>query len=313
MKILKKYFQIAIIIFAATFSFIPESNGQPAIVDSSRPAKNGFLFLLTKGSKSSFLLGTIHSGISNKQLIGKNILDAASKSSRIFLEANIFNSSQTRELMIFFGTNRKQKNLRTVIGDVYYNFFKTMFVEKYKILKQNEFDSSKPWFLAMLIPVADGTKEVYMKSEFGTEFQLFNLSHDKKIPITGLEGIGTQLKILDSMNIRDQARYFNDYVDLIQERALYHWQLKEIASWTDQNIEGIQEVITSMDARGSAYTSFYLSQMIKSRNISLARKISDIASIEDRCLFAIGSEHLTGASNVIEQLRAAGFTVTPIQ
>lgn len=314
MKTLKIKFAILIIAtFTATAFPHPQSINQFNIPESSRPLKNGFIFLLAKGNKTSFLIGTIHAGISEDQRIGKNILDAASHSSRIFFEANIFDPPQSRQLMVNFGTNRPHKNLRAIIGGTYYDFFKNMFVEKYKLLKEDEFDSSKPWFLAMLIPVADGTKEVYMKPEFGTEVQLFDFSRDKNIPINELEGLAAQVIILDSMSQRDEGPYFNDYVDLIQERVLYHWQLKEITSWTNQNIEGIQEVLNSMDARRSAYTDFYLSHMIKQRNISLAKKISNIASLEDRCLFAIGSEHLTGASNVIEQLRSFGYSVTPMQ
>jgi uncharacterized protein YbaP (TraB family) len=271
----------------------PELPDLKSQAGNRRAVKNGFLFLLTKNNKTSFLLGTIHSGVSEKQIIGDNILNAATESSKIFIEADIFDPARTRDAMIFFGTDKHPQNLRSTIGDVYYDFFRKMFVGNYKILKPDEYNSAKPWFLTLLIPIADASKETYMRSELGTEFQLLNLATNINIPIGELEGLSQQLKLFDSINKNDDGRYFNDYVDLVQERTLYHWQLKEVQAWTDQNIDGIHEVLKSMDERSSAYTRFYLSTMIKSRNVSLARTIAEIAENKDKCLFAIGSEHLT--------------------
>jgi uncharacterized protein YbaP (TraB family) len=109
-----------------------------------------------------------------------------------------------------------------------------------------------------------------------------------------------------------EASYFNDYVDLIQDRT-YHWQIEEIKAWTSSNFSRFGSVLKSIAGHQTPYTTFYYERLIKDRNASLGSKIAGIATKYDNQLFAVGSEHLVGPESVLDALRADGFTVSRVQ
>lgn len=283
--------------------------GGECLAGNLLPIGNGFLFSIEKNNKKSFILGTIHGGLSIDQQLDNNLCEVLSHASKIFVEADIGDDNATKKSLLIAAIPENGVELSSLISIEYYNFFRSYFVDQLKILTDDQYKKSRPWFIAMLIPYADSRTEKVPKWEFGTEAQLIAFAKRKNIPIAELEGMLRQYKIFNSMNDRLQSEYFRDYVELIQNRFIYIWQKKTIDAWSQSNLQILSDNLNELKEKNNTYSNFYLDRLIKSRNIFFSNKIAFIAENEENQLFAFGSDHLIGDDGVIRLLEAAGFVV----
>jgi len=272
--------------------------------------KNGFLFSIEKSGNKSYILGTIHEGFSTEQNLGKNILDIVDKSSRIFLEVTWGENSYN--LLKQNAKRRNEIKLVDLIGERYFFFFKHMFVDTTSLLTFEEYQTLQPWYVAMLIPIADIRTENISRWKFGTEAQLMDIAKIKKIPIEELEGVQLQAEVFNSMNDDYQSQYFFDYVNLVQDRSIYKREIEAIDAWTRSDWEMANRIFAQFSSINNAFAKFYFNHLIKQRNAFLAKKIVAFAEQNAYQFFAVGTDHLIGEYGILNLLEKNGFVIKRI-
>jgi uncharacterized protein YbaP (TraB family) len=163
------------------------------------------------------------------------------------------------------------------------------------------FNTIKPMFLL-------GMQEEMSMSEDSTDFldqYLMNKALDHKKEIIGIETVEEQIKALDLIPLKEQAK-----------------MMIEIIEPDTTKKEDSAEDLVDIYARGDldAIYSFYKKEdlsntfnaaLITDRNHRMADRIDSI--MQKKSLFtAVGALHLPGDEGVINLLRKKGYTLTPL-
>jgi len=278
-----------------------------------RHANNGFLFSIEKSGKKSYLLGTIHSGLSDDQQLGDNIVSALQKSSRIFVEANTRDANAVTVALDKAAFSSDGPGLRSLIGDKYYQFFGHWLVDEIHFLPVEKYVLARPWFIAMVIPLANPKFEPAPTEKYGCEEQIFTIAKKKGVQIEELEGLNAQFALFSSMSPEQESEYFRAYIERYQDRTLYHRALAEIDAWTKGDFAALEEVVREGDRLTDPYSRFWFEKAVHNRNRSLSDKIARHSAVTGGQLFAIGELHLAGPDDVVAQLEKAGFAVTRLK
>lgn len=124
-------------------------------------------------------------------------------------------------------------------------------------------------------------------------------------PVAGLETMDFQMEMLYGRPISEQAeglmKTISDF-DGEQKRAI---ELSE--AYVAHDLNRLEKVMTEEDSDPEAYE-----RMIYSRNDNWVKQLAEEMP-DSAIMVVVGAGHLPGERGVLEQLRKAGFTVTPAE
>jgi uncharacterized protein YbaP (TraB family) len=131
--------------------------------------------------------------------------------------------------------------------------------------------------------------------------------NDKKIK--GLETMAYQAGVLDSIPYKLQAEQLVSYIDNISKNKDEDKELNEMmTAYLGQDLQKLEELMKKTDMGIGNFTEV----LLYNRNRNWVAKLKDLLP-EKTLLVAVGAGHLPGEQGVINLLRKAGYTVTPIE
>ena len=125
-------------------------------------------------------------------------------------------------------------------------------------------------------------------------------------PVAGLETIDFQMDMLYNRPVAEQAKDLMKTVSDVkgeQDKAI---ELSK--AYLNHNIDKILEIVTTMEESDAEAAE----RMIYSRNDNWIKQLSEEMP-GTSLMVVVGAGHLPGERGVIEGLRKAGFTVTPVK
>lgn len=126
-------------------------------------------------------------------------------------------------------------------------------------------------------------------------------------PSEGLETVKEQCEILFNGSLKDQA---HSLLESCKKDEYFEQQCKELnEAYLSQNLD---KVWAAMNNATSGDSEAELESLIYSRNRSWATKLQRMMP-ERACLVCVGCGHLPGDQGLLQLLRNAGYTVTPVQ
>jgi uncharacterized protein YbaP (TraB family) len=130
---------------------------------------------------------------------------------------------------------------------------------------------------------------------------------DKKIK--GLETMAYQAGVLDSIPYKLQAEQLVSYIEDIDKNKEEDKELDEMMkAYKNQDLEKLEKMMLKTDMGVGNFTEILLYK----RNRNWVAKLKDIMP-QKSLLVAVGAGHLPGEKGVINLLRKAGYTVTPME
>lgn len=137
------------------------------------------------------------------------------------------------------------------------------------------------------------------------EMEFVKLAQANQVSLNGLESIQDQLDIFDKMPYQMQATELSKYV---LDMNLMKAETNEMLNlYRQKDIVGLGDYIKKTE-----YVQGDLEDvMLGNRNKNWIPKIIE-ASKKESTFYAVGAGHLSGENGVINLLRKAGYTVTPI-
>lgn len=277
-----------------------------------RAPSNGLLFVLQKQGRRSYLLGTVHAGYSEAQRLGKNIISAIDASSTLYVEADLNRSEQNSDLIERYGFPQDGSSLRDLIGDAYYNDFRTYWVEQQGQFTEEKFERMRPWLLAMMTPLKVPPSGHVLKLEYGSDEQAMLRAQEKHIPVKELEGIERQLRFYQGMDETAVSAYFSAFIQDIKNQKLYEFENTAIEAWTAGDRVALEKNWAKWMSEHDAYCRFYVETMIERRNDYFAKTIAELAQQQGGAFFAVGEDHLPGETGLLKQLARRGFRITAV-
>ncbi len=267
-----------------------------------QPLENTLLWQISGNhlGKPSYIFGTMHLLCAADAQLSDSLRLAIANTQQVYFEIDLDNMMETLGAMRFLNMNNNTK-LSDLLTEEEYQRVKDYFKKNKTMLPMGMMERLKPYFITSLIseskfPCAekDGMEQVIMKAA----------KKDHK-PINGLETVQFQASVFDSIPYQRQAK---DLLKMIDSAGVVSdssdRQLIEV--YRKQDLNKMQEMTAEEEGM-----SDFLELLLYNRNANWVNKMPAIMK-DAPALFAVGAGHLGGEKGVINLLRKAGFTVTPM-
>jgi len=254
--------------------------------------------------KPSYLFGTIHLLCADDAVLSENMKKAIGAADEVYFEVDMDN------LLDMFGAFTKMKmkgdtSLHDLLTEDEYSRVKNYFEEKGSMIPFSMLEKYKPILAASMLESGslpcDNTavmEQVIMQQA---------KENDKKIK--GLETMAFQAGILDSIPYKVQAKQLLEYVDEAGKgKSKEDTELSEMwKAYNEQDLKKLEDLMIRGDIGINNYTDLLLYR----RNSNWVTKLKTLLPGKS-LVVAVGAGHLPGEKGVINLLRKAGYTLTPV-
>src|SRR3989338_5858478 len=164
---------------------------------------------------------------------------------------------------------------------------------------EKNFSGMKPFVLMQI-----GVQAMMNARSKSYEMELMSKANANKQPIKGLETMESQFAIFEEMEAEAVT-------DMIMEGIRHPEKAEEtqrelVKLYVDKDVEGLAKLITESDDMGNS-----AEELLYRRNRNWIPLMTEFMTTQS-CFFAVGAGHLGGDQGVIQLLKDAGYTVTPI-
>lgn len=248
----------------------------------------------------SYLYGTFHLLCKDDIHLSKQLKNALSQSKEVYLEMDM--DDPATMLAGALTMNMKGgKKLSDFFSTTEYERIKQYFADSLKT-PIAFFEKTKPFFItALLYP-----KYMDCKNVSSVEQEIMTAAKQQKKEIKGLETIQFQSSIVDSIPYEWQAKELLKSIDSFEVNKKQFAEMVKI--YQSQNLDSMGLLLKSSDLGGDQYNDIFL----KNRNLNWIKQLREIMKKES-VFVAVGAGHLIGDFGLIELLKKAGYTVTPLE
>ncbi len=285
MKDLKNIFTLAILVFSFTMGFAQQND-------------NSLLWKVEgNGIKTSYVFGTFHMLPKEDFLFKDKVKDAFAASELIVLELDMDDPSMQTEMLkhsaMPFGTT-----LVDYLDKDEYELIDTYLKGKLGAGLE-QFKNFKPLMVSSMVMMG------YLgKDHASYEATLIALANEQQKEIKGLETIEYQM---NAFNVQPYEEQLDDVVKLLNDKeGMTKMFTKMITDYKTEDIDGLYDFMNDyFTGEGQ------MDAMLHTRNANWIPKISEYSK-EQAVFYGVGAGHLGGKLGVINLLREAGYTVTPV-
>lgn len=252
-----------------------------------------------KGIKPSYLFGTIHIFPEKDFQISEKVAQAFKASEQIILEIDMSNPTAIALAMFQHAPMKDDMTLDKLMSKEDYEALNTH-VQKTQGVSLGMVKNWQPNLLMAF--VMDKLMEGPFASFEGTFVQMAQ-EQDKKI--LGLETVAEQCSFFDDISYEEQAKDLLKAFHADEEMiALY---AKMIEAYKQESVNEIYNVVAEEYDQEEE-----LNSLLFKRNHTWIPKIEELTQ-EKTSFIGVGAGHLGGEQGVINLLRKAGFTVSPVE
>lgn len=248
--------------------------------------------------QTSYLYGTIHLLPQDAFEINEKITGAFNSAEQIVLEIDMDDPAMQMKMM----QNASMKDgtkLDELFSEEDYSAISEALTATVGIGLE-AVNTMKPFVISsMLISnLIDGTPASF-------EMSFVQMAKAQELEILGLETVEYQMSIFDKIPYQEQAK---DVVDMVRNKEATREEFAAmVKAYLEEDIDGLYEIIESY-----ADTETEMSELIIKRNQNWIPVIGELA--KDKASFiGVGAGHLGGEYGVINLLKEAGYTVTPVE
>jgi uncharacterized protein len=250
-------------------------------------------------NKPSYLYGTIHLLCESDYIMPDKLSEKLNGIEQIVLELDMDDPSMMGKM---------QQNMSMKDGRLLKD-----------LVTPEEYESLKTYFqsnLGMPLEAMGMIKPMILSSFLYTsilgcplksyEMEMVNIAKTESIEVLGLETVEFQMGMFDEIPYQDQA---NMLVEMIQDVGLAKEEFEKLViAYKKGNPDELLEI---MNQSAFELGEDAMTKMIDDRNADWIQKIGEMAK-DKSSVFAVGAGHLGGNNGVINLLKSAGYTVSPI-
>lgn len=270
------------------------------------PNNNTLLWKISgKGlAKPSYLYGTIHMLCADDALLSDSLKKVIQKVDEVYFEVDLDNLFEMLSVL----TKMKMQGdstLQDLLSQTDYQKVKEYFESKSSILPFSTLETFKP--IVALSTLQEGSMGCETTAMMEQVIMKEAKESDKKIK--GLETMAYQAGVLDSIPYKVQAEQLVSYIDNINKNKDEDKELNEMMdAYKSQDLKRLEALMMKTDMGIGNFTEVLLFK----RNRNWIVKLKEI--LPDKALLvAVGAGHLPGEQGVINLLRKAGYSVTPVE
>lgn len=276
----------------------------PALAATPAAAAS-YLWEVTSLTNRAYLFGTVHAGKANWYPLPGAVEDAFDDSRVLVVEADITDEeamTRTSSAMKY----RWPANLTTnVPADEYVRFRRLL--ARYSI-PEDQVIQLKPFMAVSLLVFSEWSRLGFV-ANYGVDLYFITKAKAEKKPIVEIEGVDTQIRLMDSLTNQENLMLFKGTLDAL-ESGLTDEQVKGlVAAWQAGDPDAILEVARRYNERIPGAREFE-NKFIWARHGAMIDKIEGYLNhSKERHFIAVGALHLAGPDGLVERLRRKGFIV----
>jgi uncharacterized protein YbaP (TraB family) len=264
-----------------------------------------FLWQVQKpGGARHYLLGSVHVQPGDAERLPAGIDAAYAQAAALVFETDIaaLQSSAIQQQMASAGLAADGGLAREVGPTLYAHTQQRLQAQG---LPGTFCDAFKAWFCGLMLEATEFTHAGFDFSA-GIDLQLdARAAHDGK-PRRGLEAPASQIELFSTMPAATGRELLASVVDEADDaadspQAMY-------AAWRNNDIDQLHSLVAKMRQR---YPEFY-ERLLAQRNRNWMGELPQIYASASAQLVVVGAAHCVGRDGLVAQLRARGFTVTPV-
>jgi len=297
---------------AATQSVYVEDDFGP-IEEEEHIAPEGYLWKVTKGDKTVYLLGSIHVGDVSMYPLREEIYQAYESSDIVVTEVDITRQPSEAEMaeiekLLYYqdGTTLKD-HLSPELYESVISIAKEIGMEGEDL---KEFETYQVWFVNTLLSSLTDTSGA--DAGLGVDLHFLMLAQEDKLPTGELESFMIQYGMLAgfSPELQEQQlletitlyEYASQGVDISDSSTNYL-----LSIWAEGDLESMDEIANEIKASSLEYYN----GMLTNRNVGMTDKIEQYLNEgKYNTYFVIaGALHFAGDDSVLKMLEKRGFTV----
>ncbi len=287
---------LGLLLFACnTSKSVANSKGK----DASDPLEKSLLWKVSGPDiQDSYLFGTIHVLPQSKFKLQTGVEEAFASADKIILELDMDDPSLQMEMMQYAKMPDGQ-NLEQLLTEEEYDQL-DRWIQKSAGVKLQMVHTMQPLLLTSLIlsEYIDGPPASY-------ELSFVQMAKAQEKEVLGLETVAEQMGAIGEYGVENQVRDLKQMLSDPESVKTGFTQLVE--AYQSEDADGIYDYMQSQMTGNGMNAS-----LLEKRNQNWVPRIKEFAA-EQSCFFAVGSGHLGGEQGVIRLLRAAGYTLTPVQ
>jgi uncharacterized protein YbaP (TraB family) len=250
-----------------------------------------------------YLFGTMHLLCAEDAVLSKNLMAVLKNTEKIYMELDMDDLAGMMDAMSKMQMNNGTK-LKDLLTTAEYEKVKVFFNKKGGLIPFEMMENYKPLLTASTMveeemPCKNGLSGIEMR------IMEWNSKNGKK-EILGLESVGMQLAIFDSIPYKEQAQMLLQYIDSLPGTLKETGEL--VAAYKKQNLKEITDLVSKSEPGLEKYADLLLAN----RNKNWVEQIKKIAA-KKSVIVAVGAGHLVGAEGLIMLFKKQGYTLTPLQ
>ena len=252
----------------------------------------------------SYLFGTIHMLCNDDAVLSDSLKNIIKNVKEVYFEVDLDNMFEMLGVMGKMKM-RGDTTLQDLLSVADYEKVKNYFESKGSMLPFSMLETYKPMLAASTLQQGGLPCEntAMMEQEIMQEAKQYNK------PIKGLESMGYQASVLDSIPYKLQAEQLVSYIDNAMKGGDDDKELSEMMeAYKSQDLKKLEEMLMKSDPSISNYTDI----LLYNRNHNWIEKLKELLP-EKSLLIAVGAGHLPGKEGCINLLRLQGYKVTPVK
>jgi uncharacterized protein len=264
--------------------------------------EKSFLWKVSRGESSIFLLGSIHYLRKEHFPLKPSILEALDESRRLVLEIDLDSLSPetTRTVTLQKALYRDGMTLAQNIDPETYRLAGERAAQLG--LDMKVLSPMKPWFVALTM-TAFKLRQLGLDANLGVDRQLAERAKQSGKPIGGLETFEFQIAIFDRLSKHEQEMMLRETVAELER--LDHNIARIVHAWLNGDGDALEKLmLTGM----REYPGLY-QKLIVERNRRWLPEIEKIIAGGGNAMVVVGAGHLVGQDGVVELLRRRGYTL----
>ena len=276
--------------------------------DKIAPDNNTLLWKVSGNglTRPSYLFGTIHMLCADDALLSDQMRKIIRKADEVYFEVDLDNLFEMLAVMTKMKMNG-DTTLQDLLSKEDYEKVKDYFESKGSMLPFSMLETYKP--ILALSTLEESSMECESTAMMEQVIMREAKLNEKKVK--GLETMSYQAGVLDSIPYKLQAEQLVSYINEMSKNGnkKEETELGEMMkAYKSQNLEKLEALMMKTDMGIGNFTEVLLYK----RNRNWVAKLKNLMP-EKSLLVAVGAGHLPGEKGVINLLRKAGYTVTPIE
>lgn len=260
----------------------------------------GLLWKIEKsGQPASFLFGTVHSEDPRVLDLPDAVTQRLRSADVLVLEARLDQQAVAQSLsaMMF----QDGRSLSEVLDPrLYQNAIEATAAYG---LPEAAADAMKPWAIAIMLATPRPETGVFL------DVKLKRQAEARGTPVEGLETIGEQLDLLNSLSMEDQIILLRDTLEQLPVIPAMHQHM--IEAWLARDLGKLMTIYEqSMETGTESMAKKFDRILIQERNQRMVERMQPILK-EGNGFIAVGALHLPGEQGILNLLEEQGYKVTP--